>query len=78
MYEPTLTSHLFTRKDKSTYISPSDAIMSPASQKLSSFKQRQMDKFGAVPRSRSLFATQAHAQKVQLAKTSRDKDLSPV
>lgn len=26
------------------YVSPSDAIMSPASQKLSSFKQRQMNK----------------------------------
>ena len=27
-----------------TYISPSDAIMSPASKKLSSFKQRQINK----------------------------------
>ena len=30
--------------DDSLYVSPSDAIMSPASQKLSSFKQRQMNK----------------------------------
>lgn len=27
-----------------TYISPSDAIMSPASQKLAGFKQRQINK----------------------------------
>jgi hypothetical protein len=30
--------------DDSLYVSPSDAIMSPASQKLSSFKQRQINK----------------------------------
>ncbi|KAK3717765.1 hypothetical protein LTR37_005536 [Vermiconidia calcicola] len=39
------------------YISPSDAIMSPASQKLSGFKQRQIDKQGAkAPAARTLFA----------------------
>jgi len=31
--------------DESLYVSPSDAIMSPASQKLSSFKQRQINKY---------------------------------
>jgi hypothetical protein len=31
--------------DDSLYVSPSDAIMSPASQKLSSFKQRQINKY---------------------------------
>jgi hypothetical protein len=33
--------------DDSLYVSPSDAIMSPASQKLSSFKQRQINKYAS-------------------------------
>ena len=32
------------RKPGQTYISPSDQILSPASQKLSNFKQRQINK----------------------------------
>ncbi|KAH9828285.1 Spo12 family [Teratosphaeria destructans] len=41
-----------------TYVSPSDAIMSPASQKLAGFKQRQIDKSqgGKNQTSRLLFA----------------------
>ncbi|KAF4555424.1 Hypothetical protein D9617_2g053830 [Elsinoe fawcettii] len=50
----------------STYISPSDAIMSPATKKLSSLKQKQISK--SMPK-RSLFAK---------AVTSREKDLGPV
>jgi len=50
------------------YVSPSDAIMSPASQKLSSFKQRQMNKqMGAPVKSRSLFQSIS----------TREKDLGP-
>ncbi|KAK8213172.1 hypothetical protein M8818_002470 [Zalaria obscura] len=54
-------------KEGQSYVSPSDAIMSPASQKLSSFKQRQMNKQMGAPiaKSRSLFAT------------TRAKDLGP-
>ncbi|KAG9952350.1 hypothetical protein KCU81_g3188, partial [Aureobasidium melanogenum] len=40
------------------YVSPSDAIMSPASQKLSGFKQRQMNKSNPV-KPRTLFAKTA-------------------
>ncbi|KAI5212452.1 hypothetical protein E4T42_02045 [Aureobasidium subglaciale] len=40
------------------YVSPSDAIMSPASQKLSGFKQRQMNKSNPV-KPRTLFAKSA-------------------
>ncbi|TKX25483.1 hypothetical protein C1H76_2133 [Elsinoe australis] len=47
------------------YVSPSDAIMSPASKKLSSFKQNQINK--SMPK-RSLFAK---------ATSSREKDLGP-
>ncbi|KAK4981967.1 hypothetical protein LTR66_009566 [Elasticomyces elasticus] len=47
-----------------TYISPSDSIMSPASQKLSSFKQKQINKPGAG-KPRTLFAK---------AMTAREKD----
>ncbi|KAF2719877.1 hypothetical protein K431DRAFT_313826 [Polychaeton citri CBS 116435] len=44
-------------KNGEVYISPSDAILSPASQKLSSFKQRQMNKKGGPnPVARSLFS----------------------
>ncbi|KAF2226675.1 hypothetical protein BDZ85DRAFT_316163 [Elsinoe ampelina] len=49
----------------STYISPSDAIMSLASKKLSNLKQKQIGK--SMPK-RSLFAR---------AVTSREKDLGP-
>jgi hypothetical protein len=38
------------------YVSPSDNIMSPASQKLSSFKQRQINKNGGDSTRRALFA----------------------
>jgi len=48
------------------YVSPSDAIMSPASKKLSAFKQRQYSK--ATP-SRSLF---------RKAVTAREKDFGPL
>ncbi|EME43138.1 hypothetical protein DOTSEDRAFT_173806 [Dothistroma septosporum NZE10] len=42
------------------YISPSDAILSPASQKLAGFKQRQMNKQnGNNPTARSLFSRTA-------------------
>ncbi|GAM90860.1 hypothetical protein ANO11243_089060 [Dothideomycetidae sp. 11243] len=51
---------------KQTYVSPSDAIMSPASKKLSDFKQKQINK-QSMPR-RSLFAK---------AVTSRHRDLAP-
>lgn len=34
--------------DDTLYVSPSDAIMSPASQKLSSFKQRQINKYACT------------------------------
>ncbi|KAH0365540.1 hypothetical protein KCU65_g6035, partial [Aureobasidium melanogenum] len=43
------------------YVSPSDAIMSPASQKLSGFKQRQMNKSNPV-KPRTLFAKTAAAK----------------
>ncbi|KAM0719121.1 hypothetical protein Q7P37_005026 [Cladosporium fusiforme] len=44
-------------KNNPLYVSPSDAIMSPASQKLSSFKQRQINKQnGSDSTRRSLFA----------------------
>ncbi len=33
-----------SRKQSTSYISPSDSILSPASQKLSSFKQKQITK----------------------------------
>ncbi|GAB7357252.1 hypothetical protein MBLNU459_g8230t2 [Dothideomycetes sp. NU459] len=49
------------------YVSPSDAIMSPASQKLSSFKQRQLNK--QPIKTRSLFAK---------TMSTREKDLGPV
>ena len=39
-----LTSLLRSGNPTNAYVSPSDAIMSPASQKLSGFKQRQMNK----------------------------------
>ncbi|EMC97364.1 hypothetical protein BAUCODRAFT_33083 [Baudoinia panamericana UAMH 10762] len=44
-------------KQSAAYISPSDAILSPASQKLSTFKQRQINKQqnGKIPTSRLLF-----------------------
>ncbi|KAF2151130.1 hypothetical protein K461DRAFT_314045 [Myriangium duriaei CBS 260.36] len=51
---------------KQAYVSPSDAIMSPASKKLSDFKQKQINK-QSMPR-RSLFAK---------AVTARQKDLGP-
>ncbi|KAJ9628504.1 hypothetical protein H2203_002403 [Taxawa tesnikishii (nom. ined.)] len=54
-------------KPSQSYVSPSDAIMSPASQKLSSFKQKQINKGPIKPR--SLFAKPA---------TTREKDLGPV
>ncbi|KAL1590373.1 hypothetical protein WHR41_00671 [Cladosporium halotolerans] len=44
-------------KNNPHFVSPSDAIMSPASQKLSSFKQRQINKQnGGDSTRRSLFA----------------------
>ena len=52
------------RNPTQTYISPSDAILSPASQKLSSFKQKQVNK--SIGGGRSLFAKHM---------TAREKDL---
>ncbi|KAM0699958.1 hypothetical protein Q7P36_000169 [Cladosporium allicinum] len=49
--------------DDSLYVSPSDAIMSPASQKLSSFKQRQINKNGSDSTRRALFARNMSAAK---------------
>ena len=46
-----------------SYVSPSDAIMSPASKKLSDFKQKQIGKT-SVPR-RSLFANMMASKKGQ-------------
>ncbi|WPH00679.1 Hypothetical protein R9X50_00350900 [Acrodontium crateriforme] len=63
-----LRRHMFEQKsvDKTgqtsdgsskAYVSPSDAIMSPASQKLAGFKQRQINKTTTKnPTARSLFA----------------------
>ncbi|PNS18618.1 hypothetical protein CAC42_5157 [Sphaceloma murrayae] len=48
------------------YVSPSDAIMSPATKKLSGLKQRRFEKGGV--RQKSLFAK---------AVTSRERDLGP-
>ncbi|KAK3673654.1 hypothetical protein LTR78_006559 [Recurvomyces mirabilis] len=51
-------STILNGKQSGAYISPSDAILSPASQKLSSFKQRQIikDSTGKKPTSRLLFS----------------------
>ncbi|KAK4501286.1 hypothetical protein PRZ48_007093 [Zasmidium cellare] len=48
-------------KQSGNYISPSDAILSPASQKLAGFKQRQINKQqnGRAPTARSLFSRTA-------------------
>ncbi|KAK5166300.1 uncharacterized protein LTR77_008561 [Saxophila tyrrhenica] len=48
-------------KQSATYISPSDSILSPASQKLSNFKQKQITKQtgGKTPAARTLFARTA-------------------
>ncbi|TKA81269.1 hypothetical protein B0A49_00223 [Cryomyces minteri] len=54
--------------DKQTYISPSDSIMSPASQKLTAFKERAIGRKD-IPKKQSLFAK---------TMTSREKDLGPV
>lgn len=47
-YESLINKGHFANNDSHNsnplYVSPSDAIMSPASQKLSSFKQRQINK----------------------------------
>ncbi|KAL1302507.1 hypothetical protein AAFC00_002896 [Neodothiora populina] len=61
------------------YVSPSDAIMSPASQKLSSFKQRQMDKnMGGAPvkSSRSLFQSISSAREKELGSTDEQQEKS--
>ncbi|EMF12059.1 uncharacterized protein SEPMUDRAFT_149842 [Sphaerulina musiva SO2202] len=48
-------------KSNGTYVSPSDAILSPASQKLAGFKQRQINKQNSKtgPTARSLFSRTA-------------------
>ncbi|PPJ51502.1 hypothetical protein CBER1_07958 [Cercospora berteroae] len=48
-------------KASGTYVSPSDAILSPASQKLAGFKQRQINKQSnnSKPTARSLFSRTA-------------------
>ncbi|KAI5365114.1 hypothetical protein Slin15195_G046520 [Septoria linicola] len=48
-------------KGSGTYVSPSDAILSPASQKLAGFKQRQINKQNSKngPTARSLFSRTA-------------------
>lgn len=54
---PMLTLRPTNSKQSGTYISPSDAILSPASQKLAGFKQRQINKqYVLLPNPRCLFS----------------------
>ncbi|CAD0089726.1 unnamed protein product [Aureobasidium vineae] len=55
------------------YVSPSDAIMSPASQKLSGFKQRQMNKSNPV-KPRTLFAKTAASKPEEEAAETKTED----
>ncbi|KEQ72775.1 hypothetical protein M436DRAFT_72967 [Aureobasidium namibiae CBS 147.97] len=55
------------------YVSPSDAIMSPASQKLSGFKQRQMNKSNPV-KPRTLFAKTAASKPEEEATETKTEE----
>ncbi|KAI4758643.1 hypothetical protein E4T52_09190 [Aureobasidium sp. EXF-3400] len=55
------------------YVSPSDAIMSPASQKLSGFKQRQMNKSNPV-KPRTLFAKTAASKPEEETTETKTED----
>ncbi|EME82093.1 uncharacterized protein MYCFIDRAFT_77611 [Pseudocercospora fijiensis CIRAD86] len=62
------------RKGNGTYVSPSDAILSPASQKLAGFKQRQINKQtnNKNPTARSLFSRTASSVSSGSLEDSKD------